>query len=107
MTGRTTDAVHVYWRPGCGFCTMLRRGLGKAGISTVDHNIWDDASDAATVRIYANGSETVPTVVIGGVGLVNPSTKQVTRHLEQFAPHLLPDNFEPPKPGLIGRLLGS
>jgi glutaredoxin len=85
---------------------MLRRGLDKAGIETIDHNIWDDPDAAEVVRLHANGNETVPTVVIGEVGLVNPSTKQVARHLEQFAPHLLPDGYEPP-PGLLGRLLGS
>jgi glutaredoxin len=103
----TTDAVHFYWRPGCGFCSMLRRGLDKAGINTVDHNIWDDPEDAAKVRFYANGNETVPTVVIGEVGMVNPSTKQVAQYLEQSAPHLLPEGYEAPKPGLVGRLLGS
>ena len=102
-----TDAVHFYWRPGCGFCSMLRRGLDKAGIETVDHNIWDNPDDAATVRFYANGNETVPTIVIGEVGMVNPSTKQVTEYLERSAPHLLPDGYETPKPGLVGRLLGG
>ncbi len=103
----STDAVHYYWRPGCPFCSMLRRGLDKAGIETVDHNIWADPEDAATVRHHANGNETVPTVVIGDVGLVNPSSKQVAQHLTQFAPHLLPDGYGAPQPGLIGRLLGS
>jgi glutaredoxin len=104
---RTTDAVHYYWRPGCPFCSMLRRGLVKHGIETVDHNIWDSPDDAAMVRTYANGSETVPTVVIGGVGLVNPSARQVARHLEQFAPHLLPEDHDTPKPGLMSRLFGT
>jgi mycoredoxin len=103
----TTDAVHYYWRPGCPFCSMLRRGLDKAGIETVDHDIWDDPEAAATVRSYADGNETVPTVVIGDIGLVNPSAKEVARHLEQFAPHLLPDGYEPPQPGIVGRLLGG
>lgn len=101
----TADAVHFYWRPGCPFCAMLRRGLDKAGIETVDHNIWDQPDDAATVRHYANGHETVPTVVIGEVGLVNPSAKQVAAHLEHFAPHLLPEGYERSQPGLISRLL--
>jgi len=86
---------------------MLRRGLDKAGIETVDHDIWDDPDAAATVRSHANGNETVPTVVIGDVGMVNPSAKQVAEHLEQFAPHLLPDEYERPQPGLISRLLGG
>ena len=104
--GDRADAVHLYWRPGCMFCTMLQRGLTKARIDTVDHNIWDDPADAAVVRSHANGNETVPTVVIGSTGMVNPSAAQVAAHLTAHAPHLLPDDFEPPKPGLIERLLG-
>ncbi len=103
----TTDAVHFYWRPGCMFCSMLRRGLDKAGIETVEHNIWDDPDAAAIVRSHANGNETVPTVVIGDVGLVNPSAAQVADLLGRLAPHLLPDDVGEPRPGLIGRLLGS
>ena len=103
----TTDAIHLYWRPGCGFCSMLRRGLDKAGLETIDHNIWDDPADAAVVRHHANGNETVPTVVVGDVGLVNPSTKQLLAHLAQHAPHLLPEHFESPMPGLVSRLLGG
>jgi mycoredoxin len=102
-----TDTVHFYWRPGCGFCSRLRRGLDDAGVETVEHNIWEDPADAATVRFYANGNETVPTVVIGEVGMVNPSAKQVTQYLEHSAPHLLPEGYEPAKPGLVGRLLGG
>lgn len=102
-----TDAVHFYWRPGCGFCAMLRRGLDKAGIETVDHDIWDDPDDAAIVRHYANGNETVPTIVVGDVGMVNPSARQVGEHLAGHAPHLLPEGYETPKPGLVSRLLGG
>jgi mycoredoxin len=103
----TPDAVHYYWRPGCPFCTMLRRGLDKTGIRTVDHDIWDDPDAAAVVRSHANGNETVPTVVIGDVGFVNPSAHQVASHLEQVAPHLLPEGYEPAEPGLLQRLFGT
>jgi mycoredoxin len=58
----------------------------------VEHNIWDDPADAAIVRRYANGNETVPTVVIGDVGMVNPSATHVARHLAAMAPHLLSDH---------------
>ena len=101
------DAVHYYWRPGCPFCTMLRRGLDRAGIETVDHNIWEHPDAAATVRFHAHGNETVPTVVIGDVGLVNPNVRQVTEHLERVAPHLLPDGDERPRPSLLSRLVGG
>jgi len=103
----TADAVHYYWRPGCPFCSMLRRGLDKAGIETIDHNIWDDPEAAEVVRSHANGNETVPTVVIGDVGMVNPNTRQVAHHLEHVAPHLLPEGYEPLQPGLLGRLFGG
>jgi glutaredoxin len=101
-----TDAVHFYWRPGCGFCAMLRRGLDKAGIETVDHNIWDDPHGAAIVRHHANGNETVPTIVVGDIGLVNPSARQVGELLSLKAPHLLPDGYQAQKPGVVDRLLG-
>jgi glutaredoxin len=85
------DAVHLYWRPGCPFCTMLRRGLDRRGIVTVDHDIWSDPAAAAVVRSHARGNETVPTVVVGEVGLVNPSAREVEELLRGTAPHLLPD----------------
>jgi mycoredoxin len=49
----------------------------------------------------------VPTVVVGEVGMVNPSAREVAEYLERSAPHLLPDGYEPPSPGLIRRILGS
>ncbi len=73
----THDAITFYWRPGCGFCMGLERGLAKAGIALDKHNIWDDPDAAATVRSIANGNETVPTVVVGDTRMVNPSVAQV------------------------------
>jgi mycoredoxin len=101
------DTIHLYWRPGCGFCSRLRRRLDEAGIATVDHDIWANPDDAAIVRRHARGNETVPTVVIGDVGLVNPSMNELARHLRQHAPQLLPDDFEDPAPGPIARLFGG
>jgi len=69
--------VTVYWRPGCGFCGSLRRQLRKAGLETVEIDIWDDPGAAAFVRSHANGNETVPTVDIAGTVLVNPSGRRV------------------------------
>jgi glutaredoxin-like protein len=69
--------VLVYWRPGCGFCSHLRRALDHAGISHRAINIWEDPDAAATVRSVARGNETVPTVVIGSQSLVNPSPNAV------------------------------
>lgn len=105
------DAVDFYWRPGCGFCMRLDRALSRAGVPMHKHNIWDEPADADVVRGYANGNETVPTVVIDGVGLVNPSPDHVMTVLAERAPHLVPDDWEPPQPGRLGmaarRLLGG
>jgi mycoredoxin len=80
-----TDDVHttpeveatVYWRPGCGFCSMLRAGLQREGISYREVNIWEDPDAAAFVRSVARGNETVPTVTVGSVSLVNPTAGEV------------------------------
>ncbi len=73
--------VTVYWRPGCPFCMRLRRDLRRAGITTDEVNIWEDPQAAAAVRRIASGTETVPTVVVRGVGLVNPGIDAVCQAL--------------------------
>lgn len=54
-----------------------------------ERNIWDNPDDAAIVRSIADGNETVPTVIIGPIGLVNPSIKAIESALSEHAPHLL------------------
>jgi glutaredoxin len=83
------EAVVVFWRPGCGFCASLMFQLEKTELPLVEINIWDDARAAATVRSLANGNETVPTVVVGDVAMVNPSVNQVLDAVREHAPHLL------------------
>ena len=75
-TEPSTEVV-VYSRPGCPFCTMLRTGLKLRGVPFREVNIWQDPEAAAFVRSVARGNETVPTVSVGDVSLVNPSAKQV------------------------------
>lgn len=77
MDEKSAPTVEVLWRPGCPFCSSLRRGLRRAGIATVEHDIWADPSAAARVRTATGGDETVPTVVIGSTAMVNPSVRQV------------------------------
>jgi glutaredoxin len=72
-----STGVVVFWRRGCGFCMMLRRGLRKAGLTTVEVDIWQDPEAAAFVRRHARGNETVPTVAVGGEVMVNPSARAV------------------------------
>ena len=111
MTDAPPDALDLYWRPGCPFCFSLKRSLKRRELPIRLHNIWDDPDAAAVVRRAAQGNETVPTVVIGDVGLVNPSKDEVIGVLAAKAPHLVPDGWEPPQPGRISgaarRLLGG
>ena len=69
--------VTFFWRPGCGFCSRLRRDLLGAGVALDERNIWDDPEAAAFVRSVARGNETVPTVVVRGTALVNPPAREV------------------------------
>jgi glutaredoxin len=85
------------WRPRCPFCISLRRGLRRAGIATVEHNIWSSPEAAARVRTATGGDETVPTVFIGGRSLVNPSVPQVLDTIAQVFP-----GFVPPAPEARG-----
>jgi glutaredoxin-like protein len=75
--GVQDPAVTVYWRPGCSYCMLLRRGLRRSGLATREVDIWSDPSAAEFVRAHAGGNETVPTVDIGGTVLVNPSARTV------------------------------
>ena len=74
---QSSAVIEFYWRPGCPFCMMLERGLGKANVTLDKRNIWEDPDAAAFVRSVAGGNETVPTVRVGDTSMVNPSAKQV------------------------------
>lgn len=77
LQSNVTNEIVVYWRPGCGFCSMLLRGLDRAEVTYRMVNIWDDPEAAAFVRSVARGNETVPTVAVGEIAMVNPSVKDV------------------------------
>jgi mycoredoxin len=77
MDDNGNGRVEFFWRPGCPFCMLLERSLTKAGITLDKRNIWEEDEAAAIVRAAADGNETVPTVRVGDVALVNPSKKQV------------------------------
>ncbi|MFT7475619.1 MAG: mycoredoxin [Verrucomicrobiales bacterium] len=67
----------------------LRAGLQASGIPLTKHNIWAAPADAALVRSIAGGNETVPTLLIGPVALVNPTVRHVRHTIKEHAPHLL------------------
>jgi mycoredoxin len=72
-----TDVV-LYTRPGCPYCYRLRRGLRRRRVPFGEINIRHDSVAAAEVRTHANGTETVPTVRVGGRWLVNPTAAAVS-----------------------------
>ncbi len=105
-----STTIDFYWRPGCPFCMSLERNLNKIDLPLNKKNIWDSPADAATVRSIADGNETVPTVVIGEAKMVNPSADQVMHALQQHAPELVPEGWEPRTGkvgGLINKMLGG
>lgn len=82
----STPAIEVLWRPGCPYCSRLRRDLARAGVVTVEHDIWADPAAAARVRAATGGDETVPTVIIGKRALVNPDLRQVVAAVREQLP---------------------
>lgn len=69
--------AEVYWRPGCPYCAVLRRGLSRRGVPSRWHDIWSDEDARRFVRAANRGCETVPTVRVGATTLTNPSASQV------------------------------
>lgn len=85
-------AIVVYWRPGCPWCSRLLRWIDRSGLPVERRNIWDEPDAAAAVRAITGGDETVPTVTVGAVDLVNPSPKVLAAAVGQELPHLLADD---------------
>ena len=74
------------------FCQRLGPSLKRTGIPMTRHNIHDNADDAALVRSVADGNETVPTIFVGSVAMVNPTVALVKNAVAEHAPHLLTDS---------------
>lgn len=91
MQGKASVPVTVYWRPGCPYCARLRQDLRVLGLPSREVNIWADPSAAAVVRGLAGGNETVPTVVIGDRGYVNPTAARVLAEVRRVVPGFTPD----------------
>lgn len=72
-----TVVVDVYWRPGCPYCSALRRDLSRRRVPARWHNIWQDEAARSFVRAANGGNETVPTVRVRNATLTNPRGAQV------------------------------
>jgi len=85
--GEGHDDVVIYWRPDCVYCLdlLLRLKFTRLRYRKVD--IRKDADARAFVRSVADGNETVPTVVVAGQAMVNPSKRQLVEVAQARAPH--------------------
>lgn len=83
-------SVEVYWRPGCPYCSSLRRALARRGVAASWRNIWDDEEARELVRTANDGAETVPTVRVGSRMLSNPRAVDVARFAGVVAPGRTP-----------------
>lgn len=83
------EEIVLYTRPGCPFCTALRWRLRRSRLPVREVDIWADPAAAAVVRAATGGDETVPTVRIGPVALINPGMRQVRAAVHDHAPHLM------------------
>ena len=85
--GEGHNDVVIYWRPDCVYCLdlLLRLKFTRLRYRKVD--IRKDADARAFVRSVADGNETVPTVVVAGQAMVNPSKRQLVEVAQARAPH--------------------
>jgi glutaredoxin len=95
--------IVVYWRPGCGFCAALFRRLDALAVPYRRVNIWEDPDAAALVRGYAGGNETVPTVLVGTVSLVNPGIERLLGVAASEVPDAVPAGWQPRQPNRLAR----
>lgn len=79
----SSPRLEVFWRPGCGFCHLLRTDLDRLGLEATWINIWEDEAAAEFVRSVNGGNEVVPTVRIGDEVRTNPSGQEVAELVEQ------------------------
>jgi mycoredoxin len=83
------EEIVIYWRPDCGFCRALLLRLKFTRLRYRKVDIRKDPDARAFVRSVADGNETVPTVVVAGRALVNPSKRQLIEAVRHHAPHAL------------------
>ena len=76
-----TGAVTVYWRPMCGYCTVLKADLDDRGVAYDAVDIWHDRASAEVVRRATGGDEIVPTVRVRDRFMVNPTADEVVAAL--------------------------
>lgn len=110
-SARYVDGVEVLWRPGCPFCMKLRYGLRRRAIATTEIDIWKNRGAAERVRAVTGGDETVPTVFVGSLALVNPSAREVAaavaHEFPERAGEMLAGGRDGGRPGWWSRMIGA
>jgi mycoredoxin len=72
----------MYTTSWCGFCSRLKSGLEREGISYDEVDIERTDGAAEIVMEVNGGNRTVPTLVFAdGTALTNPSVKEVKAKL--------------------------
>lgn len=99
--------ISVHWRAGCGFCSSLFRALDRHGVPHERIDIRADPEAAARVRAVARGHETVPTVFVGEVPLVNPTVHEVLAVASHEVPDAVPEGYVPPQPGRVSQWISA
>jgi mycoredoxin len=69
----------MYSTVWCGHCRRLKRELEAAGIDYVEVDVDQEPGHDEVIMAATGGYRTVPTVVVGGRLLVNPSASEVVR----------------------------
>lgn len=80
----------LYWRPGSPQCARLRGHLRRVGLATVAVDIAQDEAAAARLRALTQGRETVPTLVVDRVVLINPRPHRAVALVAEVRPDLAP-----------------
>jgi mycoredoxin len=79
--------VVVYWRPGCRYCTRLRRALRAPPDAPVGDlwwvNVLVDGDAAAYVADRNDGDVVTPTVITGAGEHLDGDAQAVLRHLSR------------------------
>jgi mycoredoxin len=84
-----SEALDVFWRPGCPFCARLFAVLEPAHVTMRLHNIWEDDDARAYVRAHNGGNETVPTVRLGEMVATNPDPATLLTVIREHHPQLV------------------
>lgn len=73
--------VEVYGASWCAFCVSVKQWLSKNNIDFAEHDV-DKPGVRDEMKKIVPDNETIPVVVIGGTGYVNPSKEDLIRELK-------------------------